>query len=1147
MPGVVMMENGVRQTLPTNHDRSNGPLLNGANAFASQSSPSRQNGTAGKTGDGGINGTGVMVNGDGNGTGSAYPSTGEGPNAGQSAPSAQGAPRMNDLPDEIQHITEGYIPLGVLLSRLAQSTHNQLSDEIAALAKMPMPAPAVNGNSSHADASLDDTSPENLNKKIHLLNFVQERHAEWVKALIIANWSRKAEPVSKLIDLKGRIDQERLCYHIAIDYLCQVKRGLAGARMPNPDLRTALYVLATGQAPWMPDLNYVEPPSMSPKEQLQWIENLNTLLSIRLNLDDHDNIPEQFLDYSIDSGRVTFKVPGEFEVDLTIADEDFEKQFWFLDFRFAFTPVAPELPDSLRQFIEHKVNETLEHEGLFGCYKFLHEFVLTHKITEFFRQAFELSKGRWVETLKIERLNRAMSIQYWANRVSPDGPKSWILLGVHSGKKPGSSHKTSTSHLAIRWFMDGKEMMDVPISLDSAHVSTEHLLQRVVGLHIEHLLTTIHGRLKATGRFAKREAALALNANKDEPALSELKLQLSSEYCVSMKVSPITGLLALKPRIATVWKNENHLNMQSSQGIAKDGFACLERIRCGFVYEELLRRGKSVGWALCRKAPLKTENVKELLKLKDLSQITWLRRRNWPQDWYIMVSLSTSGDRWWLFELFEGKEAPRIGPNVRSYTPVPLDSGTPRLSDRFFSNLTVFSAALMAQITDLRTLHGRKVQHKPVRMTNSALPADMKVPSIFIRLTDLLGGQQEVGSSKNSSERITSWAMDFVQVMFKGVDPRSSRPAAATPDSKLDGASQGNPTAPLETCLRTFVDARIKVADPTRFSLLKGNVERDVAFNPRLGVFAFRLAADVGTTILGTLGRRLQALGRLADCVDAIRRSDRDVRCEDITLNKITFSYSDQPKEGNGEGAIQPNPARWKASLDLRTDKTKLSLEKGNPELRILECYQNLLSSVLGFDKLPFYLSSMLPMAQAFDAVEDAWEGLAMSNQGSVEIFTAHLDWYNVHYRLPGLAKNTQRRVTLQVRLRERDGDQIWHVFREEAGPTKQPDDEFGKALQKVWRSEERVWHCLEDGAAVETDKRSAALIKAIDDAIRPLAMQSPSVLKQTHAKGLPAKTQAQNRAMGANKARAQQQHQQQQHQQHQHQQHQQNIVVLDD
>lgn len=161
--------------------------------------------------------------------------------------------RMNDLPDEIVHITQGFIPLSALLTRLTQVTHNSLQDTITEMAKMPLPATVTNGVSSHSTAN-DDLSTENLRKKETLLNFAQDHHAKWVKALVITEWSRKTDKVSKLIDLKFHLDQQRMLFDVAVDNLVNIKRDLTYARMPSPDLKTALQTLSTGSAPWMPDV-----------------------------------------------------------------------------------------------------------------------------------------------------------------------------------------------------------------------------------------------------------------------------------------------------------------------------------------------------------------------------------------------------------------------------------------------------------------------------------------------------------------------------------------------------------------------------------------------------------------------------------------------------------------------------------------------------------------------------------------------------------------------------------------------------------------------------------------------------------------------------------------------------------------------------
>jgi len=159
--------------------------------------------------------------------------------------------RLKELPEEMVHITQNFIPSATLLNRFAQKTHCNLSATIMELAQMPVPS-AVNGNSSHT--STDDNSAENVNKKLKLLEFAQNAHTDWTKAFVITSWSRNSEEVSKLIDLNNHLNQQANLYHAAIHGLAGVRRELGAARIPNPDLRTAVQVLSSGKAPWMPEV-----------------------------------------------------------------------------------------------------------------------------------------------------------------------------------------------------------------------------------------------------------------------------------------------------------------------------------------------------------------------------------------------------------------------------------------------------------------------------------------------------------------------------------------------------------------------------------------------------------------------------------------------------------------------------------------------------------------------------------------------------------------------------------------------------------------------------------------------------------------------------------------------------------------------------
>jgi mediator of RNA polymerase II transcription subunit 14 len=664
------MENGVQNGTHTNHDRD-GPRVNGVNGGFIKSEPGLDKGKAvpdkGKgvnTFNGSYDDTYIKPDSEANTMSAGDAVQNSTAQTGADADAMMKSMRLEELPDEIQHITTGIFPLGLLLSRLAQMTHNHLGDLIDALAELPI-APAPNGvsDSRTTGAPAEDTSPVSLEKKKRILDFIQGEHNKWVKALVLTEWSRKSDQVWMLIDLKGHLEQQLNRYGLALTDLINLKRELVFARVPPPDHKTALHVLSYGDVDWMPEFGYMEPPPVDPDEELELMESLNTLLDARLTLADFDKIPYHFRNYVIEDGRATFRVEGEFEVDLTIADDDFDKQYWFLDFRFTFTPAPEELTAAMRNFLDVRVNDVLATDGLAGCYSFLHEFTLTHKITEIRRQALELAKTRWVGSLTVEPLNRALSIQYWLPRpvsspqtgLQHSGPqsslKSWFIIGVHSGRKTGAvlPDPAATSYLSLRWFRDGKEVKDVDFSLDTTDISAEKILKMIVGRHVEHILTSMYNKLASFPRYKNREAPLQLALSNEEPSDSQLVMHLSQKETLVVRIDPMTGLFAVSPMARAVSACERALNT-SRRNPAEDGYILLERARWHYSMEELTRHGRSMGWE-AQPLRVRNEELKPLVKTRDMYQPLWMRHVGWRPDWHVLVTMGLAGDRWWLIQV----------------------------------------------------------------------------------------------------------------------------------------------------------------------------------------------------------------------------------------------------------------------------------------------------------------------------------------------------------------------------------------------------------------------------------------------------------------------------------------------------------------
>ncbi|CAK7214764.1 mediator complex subunit [Sporothrix bragantina] len=742
--------------------------------------------------------------------------------------------RMNDLPDEIQHITTNYVPLGFLLQRLAQKTHNNLQDLIRELARKPVAGSGSTGSGSSAVSAppplppgTDDGSIENIEKKKALLDFARSEHANWVKALVITEWSKKASQISKLIDLENHMFEEELVrYEQAVFTMLNLKRNLNDARVPSPDLKTALNVLSRGAAGWMPDLGFLSVPPLNAQEQLKHLDNISTLLSLRLNLEDHDTIPYHFRhnNYTIASGRVTFRVPGEFEVDLTLASDDFTQQLWFLDLRFLFSPSPRDLTPGLRKALEDRVNNVLAQEGLPGCYRMLHEYVLTHKINELRRQVRDLARGRWIDTVRVEQLNRAIAVQYWTSRHNGgngssqgSGPtssatsqalRSWFIIGVHSGRDSASvdmPEEQITSRLSLRWFRDNKEVKDLndeqvssllasivsesgegdEINTNAVTLSAETILQRVVALHVEHILSGIHAKLAAKPLFAKRLASMRLRISRIDASASFLEIQLTNAGDrIWVRIDPVTGLFSLSPQQSRIISHsEMRINAVTAGGgpshagggganaaidPVEEGFAILDSVRNLAAQESLGRRAKSSGWRLTRNAgpaggPLvRTDDLRQLLNLRDSYQVLYLHRAEWTNiGWYVLAGLSLSGDRWWLVRLDDPQPpGPPLAPGQPPSTSggyriamqmlLPLGGSPADLDDNFFSDLTIYATGVLAQYTDSRELASRHKSAQATRITNPYLPTRAKLPAMSIRLVDLLAGGPGSGSGSGA-------------------------------------------------------------------------------------------------------------------------------------------------------------------------------------------------------------------------------------------------------------------------------------------------------------------------------------------------------------------------------------------------------------
>lgn len=155
---------------------------------------------------------------------------------------------------ELLHITQGFFPFSQLINRSAQQCWNDLSDLITELAEIhisPQDQSAVSANGKSAG----NQSSENVQKKLRMLDFAHAKRGEFIKLLVLSQWSRQAADVSRLIDLQGFIRTCHQSYGGALQWVGDMKRDLVRAQVANPDLKTALEVLSRGKVVAMSDVS----------------------------------------------------------------------------------------------------------------------------------------------------------------------------------------------------------------------------------------------------------------------------------------------------------------------------------------------------------------------------------------------------------------------------------------------------------------------------------------------------------------------------------------------------------------------------------------------------------------------------------------------------------------------------------------------------------------------------------------------------------------------------------------------------------------------------------------------------------------------------------------------------------------------------
>jgi mediator of RNA polymerase II transcription subunit 14 len=172
-------------------------------------------------------------------------------------------PEMAFIPPEIPHISsDNYHQYSVLVERVAQETFNDLKDTLAHMGQIAIHQQSngvfTNGAVPHSNANgLPQNAEANRMKKLAMANFAYSNRAKFIKLLVILEWGKKySRDISSLVDVTNWAMQVKVHMDSMHASFSEMHTTVSSAKQPNPDVRTALQILATGKASWIPDVSF---------------------------------------------------------------------------------------------------------------------------------------------------------------------------------------------------------------------------------------------------------------------------------------------------------------------------------------------------------------------------------------------------------------------------------------------------------------------------------------------------------------------------------------------------------------------------------------------------------------------------------------------------------------------------------------------------------------------------------------------------------------------------------------------------------------------------------------------------------------------------------------------------------------------------
>lgn len=595
-------------------------------------------------------------------------------------------------------------------------------------------------------------------------------------------------------------------------------------------------------------------PPLEPREILRALKDLNVALHLRLNL--HENIPYHFDTFTIQSGRAALVVAGEFEVDLSIADEDVSSQFYFIDIRFLFSP-RPEIPSGvLRAQLEGRANDVLASDGLAGCYDFLHDFTLTLKINILRSQALEMSRTSWAGCLKVEQVHRVLVIHYWVDRPYA---KSWVEIGVVRGKRldpaaPWNGRETSRLHL--RWLRDGKEDGSLKQELFVKPLSMDRIMRAVIDQHVDYNLRRVYDTL-CTSRTEAQRPSSSTRPARVKPL--RMLLRVGKAYSSTLLMDVVTGEFAIQPASSYAIHCAEQIN--ALRNPAEEACGPVQQYQARVRQAQSRASALELGWTILALKNVQASSVQETFG-RDTLRVNYFSKEYWNAEWATAQSFTAVGSHWWVVKFSTDWRTKRVA--VCQSLPIP--DGTDDVAA--FEKLEALSIAFISFNVLTQSLRKEHIPHVSAASARG-------FPDLYIEASQLLRGR---GRNQLYDQQLHSDHANVVLVEHLGFETATAIKTAAPLPRNIVHVAKG------------YLDRSARLS-----TLLSEGAEPGIAIRSD-GGFAILLQSALGSAgMLEDLSTRLASLVRLRDHVEMVDK--HKFKFLSVSSKSLCFVYGEDEED----------------------------------------------------------------------------------------------------------------------------------------------------------------------------------------------------------------------------------------------------------